>query len=144
MVEASRHVKTWRNDVMSAAAAAYRGAPITGPVRLEIVFLFPRPKSHFGTGRNADKLKASAPVHCISRAHGDTSKLIRSTEDAISASSGYPVIEDDSQVVRLSCEKRYVTDSEGCGAIIRVIESQYDPKRPSAYLRGNPEEMVFR
>ena len=101
MVEASRHVGQWRNDVMSAAAAAHRGAPITGPVKLEIVFLFPRPKSHFGTGRNADKLKASAPVHCISRAHGDTSKLIRSTEDAISASSGYPVIEDDSQVVRL-------------------------------------------
>ena len=144
MIEASPHVKQWRNDVMSAAAAAHRGAPITGPVKLEIVFLFPRPKSHFGTGRNASKLKASAPVHCISRAHGDTSKLIRSTEDAISASSGYPVIEDDSQVVRLVCEKRYVTDSEGCGAIIRVIESQYDSSRPSSYLRGNPEEMVFR
>ena len=144
MVEASRHVSQWRNDVMSAAAAAHRGAPITGPVKLEIVFLFPRPKSHFGTGRNADKLKASAPVHCISRAHGDTSKLIRSTEDAISASSGYPVIEDDSQVVRLICEKRYVTDAEGCGAIIRVVESQYDSNRPGAYLCGNPEEMVFR
>ena len=143
-MEASRHVGQWRNDVMSAAAAAHRGAPITGPVKLEIVFLFPRPKSHFGTGRNADKLKASAPVHCISRAHGDTSKLIRSTEDAISASSGYPVIEDDSQVVKLSCEKRYVTGTEGCGAIIRVVESQYDSKRSSSYLRDNPEEMVFR
>ena len=142
MVEASKHVGQWRNDVMAAAAAAYRGAPITGPVRLEIVFLFPRPKSHFGTGRNAEKLKASAPVHCISRAYGDTSKLIRSTEDAISASSGYPVIEDDSQVVTLSVHKRYVTDAEGCGAIIRVIESQYDSNRPSPNLRGNAEALV--
>ena len=105
------------------------------------MFLFPRPKSHFGTGRNADKLKASAPVHCISRAHGDTSKLIRSTEDAISASSGYPVIEDDSQV-ELVCEKRYVTDAEGCGAYIRVIESQYDSKRSGTDLRGNAEALV--
>ena len=142
MVEASKHVGQWRNDVMAAAAAAYRGAPITGPVRLEIMFLFPRPKSHFGTGRNVDKLKASAPVHYISRAHGDTSKLIRSTEDAISASSGYPVIEDDSQVVTLSVHKRYVTDAEGCGAIIRVIESQYDSNRPSPHLRGNAEALV--
>tara|TARA_A200000159_G_scaffold68719_1_gene63634 strand:- start:2050 stop:2553 length:504 start_codon:yes stop_codon:yes gene_type:complete len=142
MVEASKHVGQWRNDVMSAAAAVYRGAPITGPVRLEIVFLFPRPKSHFGTGRNADKLKASAPVHCITRAHGDTSKLIRSTEDAISASSGYPVIEDDSQVVKLSCEKRYVTESESCGAYVRVIESQYDPKRSSTDFCGNAEALV--
>ena len=142
MIEASRPVKTWRNDVMSAAAAAYRGAPITGPVRLEIVFLFPRPKSHFGTGRNAEKLKASAPVHCISRAHGDTSKLIRSTEDAISASSGYPVIEDDSQVVSLRCEKRYVAEAEGCGAYIRVVESQYDSNRSGADLRANAQALV--
>nr|ADD96382.1 endodeoxyribonuclease RusA [uncultured organism MedDCM-OCT-S09-C20] len=142
MVEASKHVGQWRNDVMAAAAVTYKGPPITGPVRLEIVFLFPRPKSHFGTGRNADKLKASAPVHCISRAHGDTSKLIRSTEDAISASSGYPVIEDDSQVVRLVCEKRYVAQEEGCGAYIRVVESQYDSQRPSTNLRGNAEALV--
>ena len=144
MVEASKHVGQWRNDVMSAAAAAHRGAPITGPVRLEIVFLFPRPKSHFGTGRNANKLKPSAPRHCTSRAYGDTSKLIRSTEDAISASSGYPVIEDDSQVYGLTVEKRYVrdTDLEGCGAIIRVIESQYDSKRSGADIRPNAEALV--
>ena len=126
MVESSRHVKTWRNDVMSAAAAVYRRAPITGPVELQIIFLFPRPKSHYGTGRNVDKLKGSAPLFCVSRAHGDTSKLIRSTEDAISASSGYPVIEDDSQVVALNCRKEYADGGKSCGAIIRII-----PKAPA-------------
>ena len=92
----------------------------------------PRPVA-VGTGRNADSFKPSAPAHCTSRAHGDTSKLIRS--DAISASSGYPVIEDDSQVVRLSCEKRYVTETEACGALIRVTESQHDSNRSRADLR---------
>ena len=48
MVEASKHVGQWRNDVMSAAAAAHRGTPITGPVRLEIVFLFPGPSRTSG------------------------------------------------------------------------------------------------
>ena len=142
MIEASPHVKQWRSDVMAAAERVYKGAPMTGPVELEIVFLFPRPKSHFGTGRNADKLKPSAPAHCTSRAHGDTSKLIRSTEDAISASSGYPVIEDDSLVVRLSCEKRYVTETEACGAYIRVTESQYDSNRSRPDLRVDAEALV--
>ena len=81
-------------------------------------------------------------MHCISRSHGDTDKVDPLTEDAISASSGYPVIEDDSQVVKLSCEKRYVTDTEGCGAIIRVTESQYDSQRPSTDLRSNAEALV--
>ena len=142
MVESSPHVAQWRNDVMAAAALAFKDAPITGPVELEIEFLFPRPKAHFGTGRNADKLKPSAPVHCVSRAYGDTSKLIRSTEDAISASSGYPVIEDDSQVIRLSCAKRYVTHGEPCGAVIRVRRSQYDSNRPLPDLRSNAQALV--
>ena len=112
-----------------------RRSPVNDHRRRAASRYVPRPKSHFGTGRNADKLKASAPVHCISRAHGDTSKADRSTEDAISASSGYPVIEDDNQVVKLSCEKRYVTDTEGCGAIIRVVESQYDSSHDPAPSR---------
>ena len=66
MVEASRHVGQWRNDVMSAAAAARRGAPITGPVKLEIVFLFPRPKSHFGTG--ATPASSKPALQCIASA----------------------------------------------------------------------------
>ena len=37
------------------------GPPIEGPVSMRIVFYIPRPKSHYGTGKNADKLKPGAP-----------------------------------------------------------------------------------
>ncbi|MFH1614892.1 MAG: RusA family crossover junction endodeoxyribonuclease [Planctomycetota bacterium] len=33
---------------------------LTGPLRIDIAWFFARPKSHFGTGKNAGKLKASA------------------------------------------------------------------------------------
>ena len=56
---------------------------------------------------------------------------MRSTLDGLSAKAGGCVIKDDALVVKLSCEKRYVTDAEGCGAIIRVVESQYDPNDPA-------------
>ncbi len=36
---------------------------LTGPLRINLLFGMPRPKSHFGTGRNAWKLKQSAPEH---------------------------------------------------------------------------------
>ena len=145
MVEASHHVGQWRNDVMSARAA-HRGAPITGPLEIEIVFLFPRPKSHFGTGpqRGQAESQRTSALHHHQLLMATRQSLIRSTEDAISASSGYPVIEDDSRVVTLSVHKRYVTDSEACGAVIRVIESQYDSQRPSTDLRGNAEALVFQ
>lgn len=35
--------------------------PLDEPLRVDITFYFPRPMSHYGTGKNADRLKASAP-----------------------------------------------------------------------------------
>ena len=54
---------------------------ISEPVMLSAQFYFNRPMSHFGTGRNAAKLKPSAP-----RVHGqspDLAKLLRCLEDAL-------------------------------------------------------------
>ena len=120
MVESSRHVGQWRNDVMSAAQQAYSGPAVTGAVELDITFYFPRPKGHYGTGRNADKLKPSAPEKPTTRAVGDTTKRARSTEDAISACSGYPVLKDDSQVTDLICRKRYASELNPPGALVRL------------------------
>ena len=120
MIESCRHVGQWRNDVMSAAQQAYSGPAVTWDVELDITFYFPRPKSHYGTGKNADKLKPSAPKKPTSRACGDTTKLARSTEDAVSECSGYPVLKDDCQVTDLICRKRYATANNPPGAFIRI------------------------
>ena len=38
--------------------------PFNQPICVKINFYFSRPKSHFGTGKNADNLKDSAPIWC--------------------------------------------------------------------------------
>lgn len=120
MREASAYVGEWRQDVAAAAARQYQGPPLGGPLSLEIEFRFPRPKSHFGTGRNATVLKPDAPEFVVSRKYGDLSKLIRSTEDAISATSGFPVVEDDSLFAVVRATKVYASADKPVGAVVFV------------------------
>jgi len=72
----------------------------------------PRPKYHFGTGRNAGKLKDNAVYWCETTP--DALKLTRSTEDALTGIAW----KDDKQVVDLHVKKIY---GERPGAIIRII-----------------------
>ncbi len=117
MVESSKKVAPWRSDVRDAALAAMSDndwLTLTGPVTIDVTFCFPRPRSHYGTGRNAGTLKPSAPTHPTSRAHGDIDKLVRSTLDAL-VSAG--VLHDDSLVVNLHAYKRWSVWT-GCSLII--------------------------
>ena len=94
----------WRNAVAGAAIAAMRGAdPEAGPLFLEAVFAFPRPKAHFGTGRNAGTLKRSAPPYCATIP--DLDKLLRAVGDACKGI----IWRDDSQLVQVRAEKVYGT-----------------------------------
>ena len=110
MVESCKAVKPWRILVAEAAIAA--GATlIRGPVSMSCVFLFHRPKGHW----NKHNLKPSAPRHhCVKP---DGSKLLRSTEDALSKL----VYEDDARIVSGSFHKRYTIGAEHPGAIITII-----------------------
>ncbi len=87
-----KELKAWRQEVASAARAVYDGPLLTGPVAMVVVFERPRIKGHFGTGRNAGTLKASAPAHPITKP--DTVKLVRAVEDALTG----VLWVDDSQV----------------------------------------------
>ena len=87
-VEASQRVLPWRESVKEATLRDYDGEPLSGAVEVSILFLFPRPKKHFGTGKNANKLKENAPVFVIEKNKGDLEKLERSTYDALSESTG--------------------------------------------------------
>ena len=120
MIEASKKVKPWRTDVKAAALNCYSSGALNLPVKAEMEFVFPRPKSHYGTGKNADVLKPSAPKYCVSRGNGDIDKLSRSTLDGLSVSAGGSVLEDDSLVVELNTKKRYVKKNELPGAYIAI------------------------
>ena len=121
MVEVSPHVKTWRSDIMAAADRAHSGSAIGGPVSVDVCFSSHGPKGHYGTGRNAEKLKPNAPEYPDNRTYGDADKLARSLLDAISCCSGYPLIEDDSRVTDLCVRKRYATRTSDCGALVRIM-----------------------
>jgi Holliday junction resolvase RusA-like endonuclease len=71
------------------------------PLILEVDFYFERPSSHFGSGRNADKLLPSAKPEPISRP--DLSNLVKLIEDALNENA----FKDDSRIVRTVAAKRY-------------------------------------
>lgn len=97
MIESSKKVKPWRQDVKQAALDAVQGltdwTPLDGPLVASMVFTFARPKGHYRTGRNAHLLRDAAPP----RPSGmpDLSKILRSTEDALKG----VVWADDARVV---------------------------------------------
>ncbi len=110
MVESSKKVKPWRQDVVDAARAAIAAVDAfdpfekyTGPVDVHLVFVLARPKSHYGTGRNAAVLKPNAPYWVTARV-GDIDKLCRSTFDAFSTAG---IWEDDALAVRLHTDTIY-------------------------------------
>lgn len=67
--------------------------PVSGPLIVEFKFWLPRPKNHWGTGRNLGKLKDWAPREHIT--YPDRTKLLRCAEDALKGI----VWRDDSQIV---------------------------------------------
>ena len=93
--ESSVHVGPWRDRVKHAATQRRAGGPaITTAVRAVMIFTLHRPASHFGTGRNAARLKATAPV--LPTGYPDASKLARAVEDAL-VDAG--VLADDALIV---------------------------------------------
>ena len=120
LMESSKKVKPWRQDIIHAALEAYSGKPFDEPVSVTVTFVFPRPKSHYGTGKNSETIKPKAPLFCTSKTNGDIDKVCRSTFDALSVSSGGSVIMDDSLVVSVKALKRYAARYELAGANINV------------------------
>lgn len=98
MVESSKKVKPWRQDVKYAAIGATAHIPgwkaLHGPLAVAMTFTFARIKSHYRTGRYAHLLKDGAPAQPT--VYPDLSKIVRSTEDALTG----VVWKDDAQVVQ--------------------------------------------
>jgi Holliday junction resolvase RusA-like endonuclease len=107
-----RELKSWREQVASAAQRAFRCQPLMdGALQVELVFVRPRNKGHFGTGKNAGTLKGSAPAYPAIAP--DDEKLSRAVSDALTG----VVWTDDSRVVDRHIAKRYGDRFE---TIIRV------------------------
>lgn len=103
--------KVWRACV-AEAARALEAAPLEGPLELTCTFVMPRPGKHFYKDKKRrGQLRSDAP-HWHTKAP-DTTKLLRSTEDALKGI----VWKDDSQVARQHASKAF---GERTGALIEI------------------------
>lgn len=100
-VDANPNSRDWKHDVKCAALDVYDGDPLTCPLRIEIIFTMPRPKSHFRTGKNASALKLEAPD--LHKSRPDATKLLRGVEDALTG----VIWKDDAQISTQTVKKRY-------------------------------------
>lgn len=114
-----KKLRGWDAAVREAARqhVGHREAPQFVDQQLEVVvyFYLARPRGHWGKGKNAGKLLASAPTR--PRGTPDVDKLARSTLDALHG----VVFDDDARIVRLVAEKRYATPGQE-GAEICISE----------------------
>lgn len=92
----------WRAAVRGAVQEIM-GLPVfDGPLVLEVTFLRERSRSDFGTGRNAGKLKESAPA--FPSIMPDALKMMRAFEDALNGR----LWKDDARNVDVLSRKRFV------------------------------------
>lgn len=100
--DAAKGSAPWKIVVAQRAGEAMAGRPLLeGPLMLDLVFWQPRPKAQYGTGRNAERVKDSAPAWPVTRP--DLLKLARAVEDALSR----VCYRDDAQIVAERLAKRY-------------------------------------
>ena len=124
VVEMSKAVGPWREAVRSETQDALEGSAggwDSWPVTVTVVFMLPRPATHYRTGRNAHLLKDSAPVRPVTRP--DLDKLVRSTLDGLKSGGAYT---DDSQVTDLIAAKIYCVNGQAPGAEITIEPCKED------------------
>lgn len=120
MKESAEGLPAWREAVRHAAAKHLNDIgqpPYLGAVRLVVTFTKKRPKSHYGTGRNANVLKESAPEDCTGRNHGDVDKLCRAVMDALTMAGLW---RDDSQVTHMEAARVWCEPGQPPGVAIEV------------------------
>lgn len=141
LVESSKKVAPWREAVSYATIAARHGAPpIDEPVYATMVFTVVRPRGHYRTGKNAYLLRDSAPVRPGTTP--DLSKLLRSTEDAITSGGGW---RDDALVVEyLRLAKVYANEDEDAldspGVVIEIWPMRDAPINPRRHVIADGSE----
>ena len=87
-------------------------------------FVFPRPKSHFRTGKYSDLIKDSAPVTHTSKP--DLDNAVKLVCDALGTPKHPLIYSDDACVVSIVSSKRWAKQGEPAGLrlLINEVEDQ--------------------
>lgn len=115
--------RSWKDTVraqtIDTIEKEHRGYQIfNGPLSMSIHFFFLRPKGHYGSGRNAQAVKRSAPSHHTSKP--DIDNLGKAIKDALKGLC----YKDDSQIFRCLSEKTY-DDRPRVEVVIEEEDNKY-------------------
>lgn len=106
----------FRGRVSTVAGDFFRDQDLLqGALTVEAVFYFLRPKTHYGTGRNAGVLKESSPAYVTTRP--DLDKCARALADALTGIAW----RDDSQIVTWKVSKEFAANGEGPRTLVRIL-----------------------
>lgn len=113
----AKTLKPWRRTLKESAEAAVGPGwqPLIGPLRVELLFAFPRPASH-------PKKRRTWPTH-----HKDADKLARACLDALTDAK---IWRDDGQVVDLRAVKDWcgpAVEQNTPGVVISITRIETDP-----------------
>jgi len=95
IISANPKLNAWRDTIATQIAQQTHHRLIEAPIRLQLVFTLPRPKS------------VSKALRAVPTTKPDLDKLTRAVMDAISLERYCQVIKDDSLVTDLHAAKRY-------------------------------------
>lgn len=111
----------WKALIREVAADDVPKSRLVGGISVTAIFMFQRPKSHFGTGRNADRLKPKAPKYHVQRPDRDNCE--KALTDTLSKMGFW---KDDDQVCAGEIKKDWVIDHPGVWVRIEPLEAQLE------------------
>jgi Holliday junction resolvase RusA-like endonuclease len=113
ITDANSKAKDWKTSVAQTASEVVKDTGIlTGPLKVRMDFVFPRPKGHYRTGKHKGEVRDSAPQYPAVRP--DAGKVARSSEDSLTGI----LWQDDAQIVTEILTKRY-GPIPGCTITVR-------------------------
>jgi len=111
----------WKQIVKDTAKKVAPPLPLKGAIEINLTFFMPRPKSHYRTGKNSNKLKDNAPKlwHIQKPDKDNLEKLV------LDALKEIEFFHDDCQICIGSTKKLWANDTIPGGAIIEISSIDY-------------------
>ncbi len=117
--QAKERLEPWREKIANTARRHFEGEIIEGPVKLSVVIVKVRPKSHLTSRGFLSSVGAAIRAQLAPATSPDLGKLERAIEDSLSG----VVYRDDSQIVWRDSRKVWGTEER---VLIYVIELDCD------------------
>ena len=141
LVEDNKDLKPWRSQLQAEMREALNGAELPfgrgSPVQVQLLVFVQRPAAHYGTGRNAGKLKESAPAIPAGE-RKDLDKIARAVGDA---GTGIWWL-DDHQISAWFARRRYAEDGRIRTEVRARLDEVPEPRRTLSeaveQARGGP------